>query len=108
MVYIWMCPECVLNVSMVDIWMCPDCVSGPHLDVSLNVSMVDIWICPECVLNVSMVDTWMCPECVNGQHPPSKLLWVYCPRHAGVKGNDRADRLGGQSNPHKWLVSRKI
>ena len=22
-----------------------------------------------------------------------KLLWVYCPGHAGVKGNDRADRL---------------
>ena len=24
-----------------------------------------------------------------------KLLWVYCPGHAGVKGNDRADRLQG-------------
>ena len=24
-----------------------------------------------------------------------KLLWVYCPGHAGVKGNDRADRLVG-------------
>ena len=22
-----------------------------------------------------------------------KLLWVYCPGHAGVKENDRADRL---------------
>ena len=26
-----------------------------------------------------------------------KLLWVYCPEHAGVKGNDRADRLGGKA-----------
>ena len=23
---------------------------------------------------------------------PRKLLWVYCPGHAGVTGNDRADR----------------
>ena len=37
-----------------------------------------------------------------------KLLWVYCPGPAGVKGNDRADRLAGKSNPHKWLASRKI
>ena len=26
-----------------------------------------------------------------------KLLWVHCPRHAGVKGNDRADRLAGKA-----------
>ena len=28
-----------------------------------------------------------------------KLLWVYCPGHAGVrvKGNDRADRLAGKA-----------
>ena len=25
-----------------------------------------------------------------------KLLWVYCPGHARVKGNDRADRLAGK------------
>ena len=25
------------------------------------------------------------------------LLWVYCPGHAGVKGNDRADRLAGKT-----------
>ena len=29
-----------------------------------------------------------------------KLQWVYFLRHAGVKGNDRADRLGGKTNPH--------
>ena len=34
--------------------------------------------------NVSMVDIHL-----------RKLLWVYCPAHAGVKGNDRADRLAG-------------
>ena len=26
-----------------------------------------------------------------------KLLWVYCPGHAGVKGNDRAERLAGRT-----------
>ena len=26
-----------------------------------------------------------------------KLLWVYCPGHVGVKGNDRADRLTGKA-----------
>ena len=36
---------------------------------------------------------------------PRKPLWVYCPGHAGVKGNDGADR---QSNHHRWLASRKI
>ena len=24
-------------------------------------------------------------------------MWVYCPEHAGVKGNDRADRLAGKA-----------
>ena len=46
--------------------------------------------------NVSMVDI----HC-------RKLLWVYCPGHAGEKRNDQADRLAGKSNPHKWLASRK-
>ena len=36
--------------------------------------------------NVSMVDIHL-----------RKLLWVYCPGHAGVKGNDRADRLAGKA-----------
>ena len=27
-----------------------------------------------------------------------KLLWVYCPGHAGVKGNSRADRLAGKAS----------
>ena len=36
--------------------------------------------------NVSMVDIHL-----------RKLLWVYCLGHAGVKGNDRADRLMGKA-----------
>ena len=32
---------------------------------------------------------------VDIQH--RKLLWVYCPGHAGVKGNYRADRLTGKA-----------
>ena len=33
-----------------------------------------------------------------------KLLWVYCPGHAGVKGNDRADRLGGKATLTNGLL----
>ena len=36
-----------------------------------------------------------------------KLLWLYCSGHAGVKGNDRADRLAGIDH-HKRLASLKI
>ena len=36
--------------------------------------------------NMSMVDIHL-----------RKLLWVYCPGHAGMKGNDRADRLAGKA-----------
>ena len=36
--------------------------------------------------NVSMVDIHL-----------RKLLWVYCLGHAGMKGNDRADRLAGKA-----------
>ena len=35
------------------------------------------------------------------------LLWVYCPGHAGVKGNDRADRLAGKAAlTSGWLLGR--
>ena len=37
--------------------------------------------------NVSMVDIHL-----------QNLLWVYCPGHAGVKGNDGADRRAGKAN----------
>ena len=43
--------------------------------------------------NESMVDI----------HLP-KLLWVYCPGHAGVKGNDRADRLAGKATLTSGLL----
>ena len=33
-----------------------------------------------------------------------KLLCVYCPGHAGVKGNDRADRLAGTATITKGLL----
>ena len=33
-----------------------------------------------------------------------KLLWVYCPGHAGVKGNDRADRLAGKATLTSGLL----
>ena len=46
-------------------------------------------------------------ECVDGRHPPSKTP-VTCPGHAGVKGNDRAERLAGKATLTKWLASRKI
>ena len=45
--------------------------------------------------NVSMVDIHL-----------RKLQWVYCPvhGHAGVKGNDRADRLAGKVAPTSGLL----
>ena len=39
---------------------------------------------------------------VDIQH--RKLLWVYCPGHAGVKGNDRADRLAGKATLTSGLL----
>ena len=43
--------------------------------------------------NASMVDIHL-----------RKLLWVYCPGHAGVKGNDRADRLAGKATLTSGLL----
>ena len=43
--------------------------------------------------NVSVVDIHL-----------QKLLWVYCPGHAGVKGNDRADRLAGKATITSGLL----
>ena len=43
--------------------------------------------------NVSMVDIHL-----------RKLLWVYCPGHAGVKGNDRAERLAGKATLTRGLL----
>ena len=34
---------------------------------------------------------------VDVPHPTPKLLWVYCPGHAGVKENNRADRPEGKA-----------
>ena len=43
--------------------------------------------------NVSVVDIHL-----------RKLLWMYCPGHAGVKGNDRADRLAGKATKTSGLL----
>ena len=43
--------------------------------------------------NVSMVD-----------NHPRKLLWVYCPGHAGMTGNDQADRLAGKATLTSGLL----
>ena len=32
-------------------------------------------------------------------------LWVYCPGHAGVKGNDRAERLAGEVTPEVIIIT---
>ena len=37
----------------------------------------------------------------------STLLWVYCPGHAGVKGNDRADRLVGKATLTSGLLHQR-
>ena len=33
-----------------------------------------------------------------------KLLWIHCPGHAGVKRNDRADRLAGKATLTSGLL----
>ena len=43
--------------------------------------------------NVSMVDIHL-----------RNVLWVYCLGHAGVKGNDRADRLAGKETLANGLL----
>ena len=47
--------------------------------------------------NVSMVDIHL-----------RKLLWVYCPGHAGMKGNDRADRLAGKATFTSGLLLGRL
>ena len=42
--------------------------------------------------NVSMVDIHL------------RKLWVCCPGHAGVKANDRADRLAGKATLTSGLL----
>ena len=37
-----------------------------------------------------------------------KLLWVYCPGHAGAKGNDRADRIAGKATLTRSEVFRSL
>ena len=43
--------------------------------------------------NVSVVDIHL-----------RKFLWVYCPGHAGVKGNNRADKLAGKATLTSGLL----
>ena len=50
---------------------------------------------PDC--HVSMVDIHL-----------RKILWVYCPGHAAVNGNDRADRLAGKATTTGGLCLGKI
>ena len=47
--------------------------------------------------NTSMVDIQL-----------RKLLWVYCPRHAGAKQNVRADRLVGKATLTGGLILRRF
>ena len=46
-------------------------------------------------------------ECVSGYIHLQKLPWVYCPEHAGLKGNDRADRLAGKATLTSGLLLGK-
>ena len=47
-------------------------------------------------------------ECVNGRHPPSKTPMGVLPRTCRSEGKWPSRQAGEQSNPHKWLASRKI
>ena len=41
-----------------------------------------------------------CPDWHTAMHSLQlqRLLWIYCPGHAGVSGNERADRLASTAN----------
>ena len=41
-----------------------------------------------------------CPNWHTAMHslPLQRLLWIYCPGHAGVSGNERADRLASTAD----------
>ena len=41
--------------------------------------------------------------CISARHRLPKLVWVYCPGHAGVEGNDKADRLAGKGTTTNGL-----
>ena len=39
-----------------------------------------------------------CPDSHTAMHSLQRLLWIYCPGHAGVSGNERADRLASTAD----------
>ena len=41
-----------------------------------------------------------CPDWYTAMHSLrlQRLLWIYCPGHAGVSGNERADRLASTAD----------
>ena len=47
-------------------------------------------------------------DCVDGRHPPSKTPVGILPWTCRSEGKRPSRQTGGQSNPHKWLASRKI
>ena len=47
-------------------------------------------------------------ECVDSRHPPSKTPVRVLPWTCRSEGKWPSRQTGGQSNPHKWLASRKI
>ena len=47
-----------------------------------------------------------CPDWHTAMHSfrLQRLLWIYCPGHAGVSGNERADRLAGTADITSGLL----
>ena len=84
----WTMPPYISEVH----WTMPSCITEVHWTMPPSFTKIHRTVTP---LNVSMVDTHL-----------RKLLWVYCPGHARVKGNDRADRMAGEKKSN--LASRKI
>ena len=70
---------------------CLKCFSlKQYILLALSLSLLSNW-------NVSMVDIHF-----------QKLLWVYCVEYAGVKGNDRADRLAGKATRSSGSFSEDL
>ena len=80
----------------------------PQAVPSMYAHMAKVWLCVNhsVILTDSMnllqkVQSGMgCPDWLTAMHSLQlqRLLWIYCPGHAGVSGNERADRLASTAN----------
>ena len=82
------CYTCILQQS-IQLYMYPAAV---HTAIHVSCSSP---YCYTCILQLCCFYS-SCSSCA--------LLWLYCPGHAGAKGNDRTDRLAGKATLTSGLL----